>query len=232
MFTNAKKFVWQSSKLPLFDITGGFIILIRCQCLIRMNWCRRYQHSLHSIFPFRFDFSHSLWICTYIERRVHICQVIFPEFTFVQFAYYHHWIFEFHLDYPILSGVSELQFQKITTNWPLKNCKFRLLLHIFTHRNYTFVPIQNDDFSVKKLSKTNTLNTFNGDSTNGGHWIFKLYKSFWMICAALLKGNTNKHIRMYTMVRIQSHNVIACVDKTHSTYIQCLFCYLFSTLYN
>lgn len=27
LFTNWKKFVWQSSKLPLFDITGGFIIL-------------------------------------------------------------------------------------------------------------------------------------------------------------------------------------------------------------
>lgn len=35
-------------------------------------------------------------------------------------------------------------------------------------------------FSVvwtKNLSKTNTLNTFNGDSTNGGHWVFKQYKN-------------------------------------------------------
>lgn len=79
-----------------------------------------------------------------------------------------------------------------------------------------FVPIERR-FYVKNLSKTNTLNTFNGDSTNGGHWILSCTNHFNDLCCIV-----KRHI--HNTYRVCDSHVYVDYTYTHTAKMSSFVC--------
>lgn len=117
----------------------------------------------------------------------------------------------------------ELQFEMFHSklvNWINRSDSTRI--HSFWPSRTMFGPIERRFLVLQNLSKTNTLNTFNGDSTNGGHWILSCTNHFNDLCCIVKKQHhTMRTTHSVHVLDIYMHKILGkchvCVDQKSLT---------------